>query len=808
MSSRSQQRGFSVVRFLVWSTAVCAPLVGTIVLAGWAWDLPTVKSISPGLPKMAPNTALGLFLGGVALGLLSPSASGRVRRALGLTCAWGLVLIGAATLLQYFSGRDLGFEALLFKWADWTSRTPPSPPAPNTAFFFILLGAALLLLGRRAPVSPWWADGLVLVALLGALLAFNGYLHGALALAGAPQFFPHTGMGLHTSLTLLLLGVGFLCARPEQGLMRLLTRDTIGGYLARRLVPVALLGPPLLGVVLELLHRAHVISGPARASLSSTIMSLGGVTLVLLSSVALNRIDAERRRTRAALEASEARFRGLLETAPDPIVTVDRAGRITFTNAQAERAFGYQREELLGQEVEVLVPERLRETHRRHREQYIAAPSVRKMGQGLALCGRRKDGPELPLDISLSPLLSPEGLSVTTIIRDVTEREQTLERLRAARAEAERERTLLQTVLDSAPVGILFMAPATGEVRINPTLQALLNMPLGASAERQQYLLHLRHTDGRPMRLEELPSTRALEGHGVPPQEYVIIHPDRQLPVLASAAPVREPGGAVRGVVVSIQDISAREELERLREEYVGLISHDLRTPLQNISLRTQLLLRTLRQKGLQGESASAESLLLSARRMSEMVEELLEGSRLEAGQAELRREPLDLARFLEEVVDRSIPPDARERLRLEVSGPVPPVAADAPRLERVVVNLLTNALKYGAPGTPVVIHLEREGEQALVSVRDQGQGLQPEELSRLFSKYYRTREGRRAKGVGLGLYISRLIIEAHGGRILVESTPGQGSTFTFTLPLALSPREQEIRRPSEEGDGPPLEPS
>jgi PAS domain S-box-containing protein len=537
-------------------------------------------------------------------------------------------------------------------------------------------------------------------------------------------------------------------------------------------------------------------------------MSLGGVTLVLLSSVALNRIDAERRRTRAALEASEARFRGLLETAPDPIVTVDRAGRITFTNAQAERAFGYQREELLGQEVEVLVPERLRETHRRHREQYIAAPSVRKMGQGLALCGRRKDGPELPLDISLSPLLSPEGLSVTTIIRDVTEREQTLERLRAARAEAERERTLLQTVLDSAPVGILFMAPATGEVRINPTLQALLNMPLGASAERQQYLLHLRHTDGRPMRLEELPSTRALEGHGVPPQEYVIIHPDRQLPVLASAAPVREPGGAVRGVVVSIQDISAREELERLREEYVGLISHDLRTPLQNISLRTQLLLRTLRQKGLQGESASAESLLLSARRMSEMVEELLEGSRLEAGQAELRREPLDLARFLEEVVDRSIPPDARERLRLEVSGPVPPVAADAPRLERVVVNLLTNALKYGAPGTPVVIHLEREGEQALVSVRDQGQGLQPEELSRLFSKYYRTREGRRAKGVGLGLYISRLIIEAHGGRILVESTPGQGSTFTFTLPLALSPREQEIRRPSEEGDGPPLEPS
>jgi hypothetical protein len=124
---------------------------------------------------MAPNTALGLFLGGLALGLLHSSAPGRVRRAVGLTCAWGLILIGAATLFQYFSGQDLGFDEVLFRWADWISRTPPSPPAPNTAFFFILLGSAMLLLGNRAPVSLWWADALVLVALLGALLAFNAW---------------------------------------------------------------------------------------------------------------------------------------------------------------------------------------------------------------------------------------------------------------------------------------------------------------------------------------------------------------------------------------------------------------------------------------------------------------------------------------------------------------------------------------------------------------------------------------------------------------------------------------------------------
>lgn len=656
MSSRSQLHGASFAHLLVASAKIGGPLVGVLVLLGWVWDVPALKSIVPGLPLMAPNTALALILAGVALGLLHPRASESRHLMAAKACAWGLIVIGGLSLLQRFLAPSLGFHNLLFQWMDSAADSPLALSPPTTAICLVLLGVALLLLGSRAPYPAWLLDLPVALAMLVALFSFNSNFHYALNLLEEPHPDVAKGMALHTAIALILLGVGILCARPDQGLIGQLTRDTLGGFLARWLVPVSVFGPTLVAVVLEVLFAEDFFSIPAKAALFSTVMSLSGVAMVLLSAHALNRIDAER--------------------------------------------------------------------------------------------------------------------------------ERHLDGLRVAREETERERALLEIVVEHAPMGILFASSSTNEVRLNSTLQSMLGHRLDPTAGRRQYLDRLRHTDGRPVRLEELPSSRALEGHEVLPEQYIIHHERGQLPVLATAAPVRSPTGEVQGVIVCVQDISAQEELNRLREEYVGLISHDLRTPLQNISLRCQLLLRSLQAKGLASEVASAEALLRNARRMSGMVEELLESSRLEAGQVQLHFAPLDMIHFLEEIIERDVPPDARERLRLEVATPVLRIPADAPRLERVLVNLLTNALKYSTPGTSVLVRLEQEEALVRISVKDQGKGLTPEECERLFTKYYRTSAGERADGVGLGLYISRLIIEAHGGRIRVESTLGQGSTFIFTLPL------------------------
>ena len=621
-----------------------------------------------------------------------------------------------------------------------------------TALCFVLLGGGLLPLGRSQPHSSWRMEILILPALFVTLMMLHGLLHGALVSASTPALLSHTGMGLQATVALLLLGVGALCSRPEQGLMFHISRPSLGGYMARRLVPVTLLGPLMFSVLLEVLVRFQLLNQPLKTPLFATVASLGSGGLVLLSTSLLDRLHQQRLRANAALAASEERYRNLLETAPDVVVAVDQHGVVRFANAQVERVFGYRREELIGQDVAVLLPESYREQHRRTREEYMRNPVLRSVGQVVPLRCQRKEGSEFAVEVSLSPCQTPEGLTVTAIIRDATEREQHLARLQDARAEAERERQLLQTVVDSAPVGILFVDPETENVRTNVALTAMLGRPTPYSEGRGPYHGNFLHPDGRNVTLEEFPSTRALCGQAVPAQEFLIVRPDRQLPVLASAAPVFGSSETVRGVVVTIQDITARRELEQLQQDYVGLISHDLRNPLQVIALRTQLLQRLLQERGLTREAALTGSLLQNTRQMSWLVEELLENSILEAGQVELQREPTDLAQFLGEVLDRDVPPDARERFHLEWTAPLPQVPVDPQRLERVVVNLITNALKYSPAGTPIELRLQQTAGAVEISVQDHGLGLLPEDAVRLFQKYYRTKEGRRVKGVGLGL--------------------------------------------------------
>jgi signal transduction histidine kinase len=185
-------------------------------------------------------------------------------------------------------------------------------------------------------------------------------------------------------------------------------------------------------------------------------------------------------------------------------------------------------------------------------------------------------------------------------------------------------------------------------------------------------------------------------------------------------------------------------------------------------------------------EHTGAEAIITGAQRMNALIQDLVDSARMESGQLQLNRRPVDLPTFARELKERQA--TSMDMARVQVVGHegLLPVSADPDRLERILANLISNAIKYSDPGTFVTVSFRQEDGEAITAVTDRGRGINPEELPRLFQRYVRTEAAREQReGLGLGLYITRRLVEAHGGRIWAESEVGKGSTFSFTLPLA-----------------------
>lgn len=235
----------------------------------------------------------------------------------------------------------------------------------------------------------------------------------------------------------------------------------------------------------------------------------------------------------------------------------------------------------------------------------------------------------------------------------------------------------------------------------------------------------------------------------------------------------------------SNRDITVQKRAELLREEYVSLISHDLRTPLGVIIGQADILLHRTSGPANNQFVKDVETILAAGRKMNAMIQDLVDTARLESGTMEMRWQLVSLPRLVQDLVERAIAPGEARRLKTKWPGNLPLVQADPDRLERVLVNLINNALKYSSPRRSVRIRAECTGTEILVAVADRGIGISADDLPHILERFYRAKTPRPADGMGLGLYISKMLVEAHGGRIWVESEACLGSTFYFTLPLA-----------------------
>ncbi|MHB1133363.1 MAG: MASE3 domain-containing protein [Chloroflexota bacterium] len=354
----------------------------------------------------------------------------------------------------------------------------------------------------------------------------------------------------------------------------------------------------------------------------------------------------------------------------------------------------------------------------------------------------------------------------------------------------ERNAVELATVISSIADGVVVCDQSGEIVRLNWAARQMLGLVVeDASSARAApiTLPAMADADGHPVPPELTPVGRALAaGETTVGWEAILERPDGCTYRLAvSAAPLRDGEGRVVGAVATLHDITEMVELQRRREEIVRIVAHDIRQPLTIIQGQAQLLQQALRLGKVERAAHSAEAIFTSGKRMNAMIRDLVDSVRLEMGQLELFLQPLDLKGFSAELLQRMETMNGAKRLRLEVADDLPLVNADPDRLERILGNLLTNALKYSEPDTEIVLSMAPNETTARVEVRDHGRGIAPETLPHVFERFYRADETHKKESLGLGLYITRMLVEAHGGRVWAESELGRGSTFGFTLPLA-----------------------
>ena len=556
---------------------------------------------------------------------------------------------------------------------------------------------------------------------------------------------------------------------------------------------------PEYTVELRMLHKSGdwrwiLARGVARRDANGTIVRMSG-----------SHTDISERKL------AEERFRLVVEAAPNSIVVVNRARNITLVNSQTETLFGYRRDELIGQPIEILVPERFRPGHPTYVEGFFGTPQRRAMGVGRYLFGLKKSGEEFSIELGLSPFTTSEGMFVLASVLDITARIRAEVELHRAKEAAESANRVLDSSLKSIADGVI-VADATGKFLFwNEEAEEIIGLgmtetPIEGWAARYGCFLPDMVT---PFPSEDLPLARTIRGEDVHEVDLFIRNPKKPEGVWISinGRPMRDDANVVQGGVIVFRDMTERresqetlarqaEELARSNTElqqFAYIASHDLQEPLRKVQAFGDLLAKDA------GPALSVDGLDYlkrmqnAAARMQQLINDLLTYSRVTS-----QAQPfvsVDLARIASEVLSDLESRIASTGGQVQL-GELPSLDADPLQMRQLLQNLIGNALKFHRKDVPPVVSVQCQrvtpetgvlaGRSAWeITVQDNGIGFDEKYLVKLFAPFQRLHGRTEYEGTGIGLAICKKIVDRHGGTITARSVPGEGTRFIATLPQA-----------------------
>jgi PAS domain S-box-containing protein len=790
-------------------------LYGCLVLLGWIFNITALKTFLLGAFTVKSNAAFGFILAGISLRLaLGDSADRRIHR-LKQVCAVLVALIGLLTLIQYLFGWNLGIDQMLFKEAVGAFNTSnPGRMGPNTALNFLLIGIGLFFLHKKTHHGYHPSNSLIITALVISLLGMLGHIYGVTELYGILNY---TSMPIQTVMAFIALCLGILFAFPDDGLMVVITNYGVGGLLARRLLPYALIVPSALGLLGLLGERAGLYDTAFGVSLLAVTITAVLVIGILVTARSINQADVMRKQAEEALRKAGALQSAIFNSANFSSIATDANGVIQIFNVGAERMLGYAAADVMNKitPADISDPQEViarakalsveLETTIKPGFEALVFKASRGIEDIYELTYIRKDGSRFPAVVSVTALRDDQGTIIGYLLigtdntaRKEIEADQKLlsQRLRDQQFYT---RSLFESNIDALmttdPSGIITDVNKQMELLTGCTRDELIGSPF------KTYF-----TDPE---LAETSIRKVLSEKKITNYELTALARDgKETEVSYNATILYDRDRKVQGMFAAARDVTLRNriyqelqeknvELEEAtsiadkaslaKSEFLSSMSHELRSPLNAILGFAQLM-----ETDSPPPSPVQKQSITQILHLLKLINEILDLAKVESGQVPLSPEPVSLAEVMLECQGMVESQAQQHDIKLAFPRLDNPcfVSADRTRVKQVLLNLLSNAIKYNIEqGMVEVTCTENTPGRIRVSIRDTGAGLDPEQQSQLFQAFNRLgQEAGGEEGTGIGLVVAKRLVELMGGVIGVESTVGVGSVFWFELMAEVEP--------------------